>query len=812
MLRAFNGIEFSLGKVLTRVWLFFHFPNFQNMSSNADHIDKLNYDDLNEFFWSRQCLQYRYYSGDEAVSPDLEASSGTNGPVIGELQMPIAEALEGAHKTFLEKRSWLRGIIALNRILEWHIVTFYILAVIAFSSDLVWGWVYSVQVLSGAFWVLNALHLTWCLLEVWCVYPGIHLSGSAICGSIFSFVSRFLILIYQTLYLMYTFGPRGNTYFGIEADSNFWWWQYIWLSLLCMMPYFVDSFLQCYPAMSTRVLMSQNDYIQSFLNVLFPLSRLYVGKEVHESFKHTMTYAFFWITMIAWKLYFSYIFEVDTMVLPSLQLTDDYMNLPNQNFVKMALILLLRWTPQFVVYLIDTSIWYAVWQAFAGTAEGFADHLGDVRSFSDIRSAFVRAPENFCAKMLSPDAGSRRGSSASFLGSSSADLNNESSSLLGSDPHKLQSYVNRLLDVRIQKWVMFSAVWNEIIDHFRREDIISDRERENLKFSRFDGFSQAIYLPVFQTAGVIENALVELERPREESFSSDDQFFKPILENVTMRTAVSEVWELGSFVFLKMLGTMHRDDVVAVSNMILKWIENGSLCEHLKMEQMRFVMSNFIGMVTSLEKSLRRRKPSAKPRSAARGKRSNLSADPSSKGPSSSKGAGFRRIVSATSLQTLDTPDDISWPTFAQQGVGVPKRKAQEVVSLDALRDQVRDKLRGMIHALKHLVKHVSTDRESRDVLDRLTFVMSMENGFMWDDAYASDQLDDIAKDSLVCKVLTKGEHLVLDYVMFLCSKIVESLFNHIIPEFAPLLLQCTDWWPVIRMTSSQSRKKFGAA
>jgi callose synthase len=57
---------------------------------------------------------------------------------------------------------------------------------------------------------------------------------------------------------------------------------------------------------------------------------------------------------------------------------------------------------------------------------------------------------------------------------------------------------------------MFSAAWNEIIDHFRDEDIISNTEGDNLKFSRFDGFSQAIYLPVFQTAGVIENMMSEV--------------------------------------------------------------------------------------------------------------------------------------------------------------------------------------------------------------------------------------------------------------------------------------------------------------
>jgi callose synthase len=102
--------------------------------------------------------------------------------------------------------------------------------------------------------------------------------------------------------------------------------------------------------------------------------------------------------------------------------------------------------------------------------------------------------------MLSADAGSRRGSSASFLQTSNADMTNnntETQSLLGTDPKRLQSYVNRLLDVRVQKWVMFSVAWNKIIDHFRQEDIISNRERDYLKFSTFDGFSQAIYLLVF---------------------------------------------------------------------------------------------------------------------------------------------------------------------------------------------------------------------------------------------------------------------------------------------------------------------------
>mmetsp|Transcript_54913 Transcript_54913/g.164424 ORF Transcript_54913/g.164424 Transcript_54913/m.164424 type:complete len:2150 (-) Transcript_54913:26-6475(-) len=734
----------------------------KNMKAKGDHLDKKNYDDVNEFFWSRNCLRYRYCSAHPGDSTDVEASGFANGPLPGDSFPAITEGLLDAPKTFLEKRSWLRGILALFRIIEWHIITFYLLAVVAFSRELIWGWVYSLHVASGVFWIFNFLYLSWGLLEVWAVYPGIKLSPTAICGSIFSLTARFLILVYQTLYLMWTFGPqKGASYLGVEADSNFWWWQYIWLSLLCMIPWFIEAVTQFYPALTTMIYTSQNEYLQSFLNILFPLSRLYVGKEVHESFGHTVVYVFFWLTMIAWKLFFSYIFEIYAMVLPTLQLTDDYQNYPDQSFIKMSLLLTMRWFPQFLVYLIDMSIWYAVWQAFAGTSVGFSDHLGDVRDMKDIRQNFGRAPEHFCKKMLSPDAGSRRGSSASFLGNSQSNIanpNQEGTSLLGADPHRLQSYVNRLLDVRIQKWVMFSAAWNEVIDHFRQEDIISNRERDYLKFSRFEGFSQAIYLPVFQTAGAMEEVVTQLSRPVEEYRPArggpvtDDDILKPILDHVTMRTAVAEVWELGCFVFLQMLGNVHNDDVVEIMNLVLKWSQNGSLVEHINVAELRNVMTHFVALVKILEKGLGRRKPSKKPRSSSA--RNSATA----KGKLNTSG-GMRRAVSATSLSSIEQSDAPDLSTFMHKGQ--KETPAVKTVIIDALRDQARDKFRSMVHSMKGLMKNTESDPESRDMLDRLTFMLSMENGFLWDDAYASDQLD-VCSQNVICKeVLTKVHGLL---------------------------------------------------
>ena len=116
---------------------------------------------------------------------------------------------------------------------------------------------------------------------------------------------------------------------------------------MCMGPHILETLTNLFPAITTRLCMSKNHYVQTSLNILFPISRLYTGKEVHESFRHTAVYVFFWATLIAWKLFFSYVFEVYSMVLPTIELTDDYANFPGQSFVKTSLLLVLRWLPQF---------------------------------------------------------------------------------------------------------------------------------------------------------------------------------------------------------------------------------------------------------------------------------------------------------------------------------------------------------------------------------------------------------------------------------------------------------------------------------
>ncbi|CAN0121210.1 unnamed protein product, partial [Phaeothamnion confervicola] len=360
--------------------------------------------------------------------------------------------------------------------------------------------------LSSVFLMFNGLALLWCLLEVWQAFPGIQITGTARFGFLIRLATRFLVLVYQALYFMWSVDTGGHTT-GMqgEGDPMFWWWQYLWLSLIAMLPWVGEALLQPVPWLATYFGSSSNEYLNAFLNICYPLSRLYVGKRVHESFGNAVGYIFFWATLLTWKIYFSYQYEVKILVLPSVELYDDYVNFPDRSFAKIVTLIVMRWVPQALIFLIDTSIWFAGWSAAAGSIIGFQEKLGEIRDFAGIRRAFMAIPEVFCAKVVCQGSSSllRSGSSSGGAGGAGAGGGGGAGGY-GAGLRSAIRFQAEFLDVRTQKWAAFAAVWNEVINQMRQSDVISNAEKDMLKFHSFGGFSKPVYLPIFQTAGSVE--------------------------------------------------------------------------------------------------------------------------------------------------------------------------------------------------------------------------------------------------------------------------------------------------------------------
>jgi callose synthase len=410
----------------------------ESLQKSCDHTQKKIYDDFNEFFWSPSCLKYRLTDDLSVVSSDeiLEAGGLTSQPLplatglaqhrnnhaqsssaaasnyqtdqsgVGDANAGVASAMSTATKTYLEKRSWLHPLYSMRRVFEWHVITFTLLATLSFSNSLQWTYAFTFQVASFVFWEITFFSLLWTCLEVWVVFPHVNISDPTRFGFLLRLITGFLVLSYQTVYYHWSFildpqaSPSAISDFFKLGDKTFWWWQFVWLSLLSSSFYILESFLCWFPSIVSNVLMFDNDLLQALLGICYPLSQLYVGKKIHVQQKEVNLYILYWLTLIAYKLWFGYQFIVYPVTAPTLELYDDYMNFQKISFFKTSSLIFFWWFPHFLVYIIDLSIWYAVWSSLVGGFIAIIDRQGAVRENKAFRAHFMRAPLAFCQKLM----------------------------------------------------------------------------------------------------------------------------------------------------------------------------------------------------------------------------------------------------------------------------------------------------------------------------------------------------------------------------------------------------------------------------
>eukprot|EP01041_Mallomonas_annulata_P000789 gene789-1528_t len=785
-----------------------------SMKSKGDHIHKKMYDDFNEFFWSPTSLQYSHRD----ISPDAMEGGGPTGTHAVDAPISIAKALSASTKTYLERRSWLHPLLSFHRVFEWHVVTFYLLATTAFSLQLVWSFAFTLQIGSFVFWMINLMAILWASLEVWVIFPTSSMSGPSMFGYLLRLLAGYLILVYQTIYYHWSFRTDDPAVGSLRAhgNANFWWWQFVWLSMVSLILYFIESFFCWIPSIVSGLMCWNNDIVQAILNICYPLSQLYVGKKLHVPQLAVFGYIFFWLTLIGFKLWFGYFYIVAPVTVPTLELYDDYMNYENVPFTQTAFLMFVWWFPHFLVYLIDLSIWYTVWAAFVGGFIALVERHGAVRDTDTFRTHFMRMPFAFCQKLMpvssvvgvaAHDDLNRKPSFVSVTGLSempnkvakkaskafgqatkkivakknfsSADL----SSMTLSTPDTSSSQdldnvdkaaITEMLNVRTLRWVSFSRAWNSIIDRMRATDHLSDSERSILVFTNFDWLSKPVYLPLFQTAGCVETVLHDFKSAAQNYHKEQEpekkilvhQRFKSSLD-VTSAEAVSETWELANWLLTRLVGSVHAQDFTQMNTVISRWGSSEDIFVRLSMDGLPQIHDHVANIVGALKGAIGKRKKSPVVTPEIMAEAQNEANNHGQNGQSPSEPASktvFKRSVSTGFLAALgdnhESNSDKSVAKTEKKGPAKfqklqPFRKAS--VLQDSLRDKVREELRGLLNAIRNALRvKGGVSVEGQDLIDRITFVMSMESGFLWNDIYASLQIDELAKDIRVPGVLTK--------------------------------------------------------
>lgn len=737
--------------------------------SKSDHVFRRNYDDFNEFFWSPDCLRYAYRD----IDNDESIANNQNKKVTS-----ISKALATSSKTFLEKRSLIGFILAFSRLFEFFLISFQFQACFAFGQYLVWPLPYYLQIMSTPFLTINILAILRVICEVWMSFPGLKLNLTAVAGMLLRLVFRYVLLTYQCVYLMWSLDKNCSDGTGpcsseLQASKPYmyWWWQYLYISMFVVVMYAMEATLQVFPKLSTLMHEFNNDYFQSFLNIIIPGSRNYTGKSMHDTQANAFWYFFFWGTLIAWKLYFSYLFEVQSCILPSILYFDDYMNLPGQTLVYTMVMIVMKWIPMMLVYVIDGSIWFSVWMAAIGIWVGFQQKLGEVTGMASLRSHFMRAPEAFCGKIINEEAFDQSFSSGVNLivdersnlvpkpfstAPRSALMNigeSQAQSLLkeGSKvSNVLKAKVTEYLDVRTSRWATFGTAWNEVINHLRDSDIISNQERNMLKFHSFHGFARPVYLPVFQTAGFVERAaaIFQSQVTQYEDLNpvSDEAKRQALIENLpslfskdtTMKESVSEAWELSSWLLVETMGEAHKADLESILKTIEHWFQVGALLKNMRCGRFGSLLNTLSELVTIMNFQLPRRKPLTKQMT-----------------PPSQPAEMKRNFSSGTLNQVKNVPDKVDLvENVPSRYRELKPRLSQHEEFRDKTRDMLREKFRAFLNTIKEMINVGVAGEQGNEVTDRISFLSS--HGFFWNDFYASNRLDELAENPLILAVTRK--------------------------------------------------------
>jgi callose synthase len=648
----------------------------------ADHVEKKLYDDYNEFFWSPDCLRYRIFDDDDE-NDGLENGTGAKPMYISleSVTNPIAShhisrGLQDASKTYLEKRSWLHPLYAIHRVLEWHVISFTLLASLAFSYYLQWSYSFSYQVSSLVFWEISLMGIFWTCLEVWTLFPDTEMPGYSIFGYMLRIIAGFLVLAYQSVYFHWSFRPNGSPVLtggnsvwashvdshghlvsGVESGGNFWWWQYLWLSLIACSLYFLQSLMSLYPNMITSIMTWNNDYLQALLNICYPLSQQYTGKDLNVNSGDLVYYILYWLSLLSFKLVFGYYFIVQPVCVPTIELYDDYMNFQSLSFFKTCLLMFVYWFPHFLVYLIDLSIWYSVWSAGVGGYIALVERQGAVRDPTTFRNHFMRSPIAFCQKLMPQESYVAKGPLNKNLSTSSLtslativvngkdtrkqkEMEKDSSKerqksdqqntegantvdILGKmesgSKDDVKEGIKGFLDQRSMRWVVFARVWNEIILNLRRTDHLSNKERDIFLFSSFDWLLQhkPVYLPLYQTAGCVLHCIHNFKEASITFGSEIDpakkimilQQFKEGLD-VTSCEALDEAFMLSTYLITELLGNTHRDDCTVAFETLYKWSTCDEIFLKINAGKVSNILKHLTNIITVLKSSMSKRKGS----------------------------------------------------------------------------------------------------------------------------------------------------------------------------------------------------------
>uniref|UniRef100_A0A1D1XVQ2 1,3-beta-glucan synthase n=2 Tax=Anthurium amnicola TaxID=1678845 RepID=A0A1D1XVQ2_9ARAE len=462
---AYGGEEEAfLQKVVTPIYETIKKEAEKSKMEKSKHSQWRNYDDLNEYFWSVDCFRLGWPMRADA---DFFGESERN----GENKRPTPDRWMGK-VNFIEIRSFWHIFRSFDRMWSFFILALQAMIILAWNGGSL------SYIFDGAvFKKILSIFITAAILKLGQALLDIILSWKARRSMSFAVKLRYIlkaisaaawVIILPVAYAYTWENPSGlartiKSWIGSGQHQPS---LYILAVVIYLSPNMLAALLFLFPIL--RRFLERSNYKIVMLMMWWSQPRLYVGRGMHEGSFSLFKYTMFWVLLIVTKMAFSYYIEINPLVGP----TKDIMKYPITTFrwheffprAKNNIgVVIALWAPIFLVYFMDTQIWYAIFSTLFGGIYGAFRRLGEIRTLVMLRSRFQSLPRAFNARLIPVDksgAAKKRGLKASIS-------------------RRFTSIPDSIGD-KEKEAAKFAQLWNEIISSFRKEDLINTSEMDLL--------------------------------------------------------------------------------------------------------------------------------------------------------------------------------------------------------------------------------------------------------------------------------------------------------------------------------------------
>ncbi|XP_055818991.1 callose synthase 9 [Solanum dulcamara] len=518
-----NGVSF-LDQVICPVYNAIAAEAGNNENGRAPHSAWRNYDDFNEYFWSRHCFKLGW--------PWRTNSSFFLKPAPRSKNILKSGGGKRRGKTsFVEHRTFLHLYHSFHRLWMFLFMFFQGLTILAFNNGRFDSkTLREVLSLGPTYVVMKFLES---VLDVIMMYGAYSTSKHVAVSRIFL---RFVWFSIASVFICFLYVKALEDNSNQNSNSTVFRIYVVVLAIYAGVQFFV-SFLLRIPACHSLTNRCDNWSVVRFIKWMHQ-EHYYVGRGMYEKTTDFIKYMVFWLVVLGAKFAFAYFLLIRPLVKPTRQIVamdiqqyswHDFVSKNNHNALTVATL----WAPVFIIYLFDTHLFYTVISAVWGFLLGARDHLGEIRSLDAMHKLFERFPEAFMNSLHVP-----LRTRATLLSS------------------------GLILERNKADAARFAPFWNEIVKNLREEDYITNLEMEQLLMPKNSGSLPLVQWPLFLLASKIFLA----KDIAVESKDSQDELWDRISRDDYMKYAVEECYYAIKFVLTSILDDEGNDEGK-------KWVE-----------------------------------------------------------------------------------------------------------------------------------------------------------------------------------------------------------------------------------------------